>query len=393
MTADRAAAIVAEAGLRATAEDEVLSREEEAAEALRLAVGSRKHQLRIDQLARAELAAEGTAALPPVWNGADFLAQPDAGPVYRIDGIWPLGGNIVLAAQFKAGKTTMVHSLLGSLCDGTRFLGRFSVTPPQGTVFMVDAEMPDRSARRWLREKMITRADRFSYVNIRGCASSFNMLLPGVRDLWAERIAAAGTGVLVLDCLGPVLSALGLDEGLQPDVGRFLGGLQALATDAGVTEIALVHHMGHMGERARGASRLRDWPDAEWRLVRQADDPASPRYFAAFGRDVDVTESRLEFDPATRALFIAGGSRSAERTAGAVGDILKAVDADPGINTRGLESALTDNGAHALHVARDAMRAALAAGYVRREDGPRRAKFHYLTPAGQAHLSGTPETS
>jgi hypothetical protein len=73
--------------------------------------------------------------------------------------------------------------------------------------------------------------------------------------------------------------------------------------------------MGHSGERARGASRLRDWPDVEWRLVREKTengdvDPAAPRYFSAYGRDVDVPESRLVFDPATRHLTLEGGSRA-----------------------------------------------------------------------------------
>ena len=72
----------------------------------------------------------------------------------------------------------------------------------------------------------------------------------------------------------------------------------------------MVQHMGHLNERARGDSRLQDWPDAIWRLVRETDEPDSARYFKAYGRDVDIPEGRLSFDAATRRLTYAAGSRS-----------------------------------------------------------------------------------
>lgn len=44
--------------------------------------------------------------------------------------------------------------------------------------------------------------------------------------------------------------------------------------------------------------------------MRLDDDPSSPCYFGAYGRDVDVFEGRLGFDPATRRLTYAAGSRT-----------------------------------------------------------------------------------
>ena len=68
-----------------------------------------------------------------------------------------------------------------------------------------------------------------------------------------------------VDCIGPVMAALGLDESKSADTGRFLAALERVLADASVPECFLIHHMGHGAERSRGASRLRDWPDAEWR--------------------------------------------------------------------------------------------------------------------------------
>jgi hypothetical protein len=105
-----------------------------------------------------------------------------------------------------------------------------------------------------------------------------------------------------------VFDALGLDE--NRDAGRFLVALDALVHEAGICELFAIHHMGHSGERSRGDSRLADWPDATWKVVREdADDDASPRYFSAYGRDVEVHEGRLEYDQAARRLAYAGGSR------------------------------------------------------------------------------------
>ena len=97
-----------------------------------------------------------------------------------------------------------------------------------------------------------------------------------MRGQWARRLRDLGCDYLIFDCLRPVLDALGLDE--SHDAGRFLEPFDALMAEAGINDAAIAHHMGHAGERARGDSRLQDWPDATWRLVRLNDEPDSPRY-------------------------------------------------------------------------------------------------------------------
>jgi hypothetical protein len=69
--------------------------------------------------------------------------------------------------------------------------------------------------------------------------------------------------------------------------------------------------MGHNNERSRGDSRLQDWPDAIWKLVRESAELDSSRYFSAYGRGVEVTEGRLEYDNASRHLKYGEGSRTA----------------------------------------------------------------------------------
>ncbi|MDZ8275670.1 AAA family ATPase [Microbacterium aquimaris] len=260
------------------------------------------------------------SAEPPAVQRLDtFLTQPDEDAAYRIDECFPTGGNIVIAAQYKAGKSTLIGNLLHALADGTDFLGAWT-TNPATRIVLLDNELDPRTLRRWLRAHRIQHPERIDVVSLRGALSTFDILDPTTRAAWAERIGQAD--VVILDCLRPVLDALGLDE--NHDAGRFLVAFDELRAAAGIDESVIVHHMGHSGERSRGDSRILDWPDATWRIVRESEDPASPRYFSALGRDVDVTEGRMVYDHDTRTLTYLGGNRRETRDEGST---LRAVDA------------------------------------------------------------------
>jgi len=70
--------------------------------------------------------------------------------------------------------------------------------------------------------------------------------LDGVRDL--------DVAVLIVDPIGPVLQALGVNESDSTEVGAVLWALDALVHEAGASELFVIHHAGHDGERARGTS-------------------------------------------------------------------------------------------------------------------------------------------
>jgi hypothetical protein len=201
--------------------------------------------------------------------------------------------------------------------------------------------------------------------------AAFDLTNDNLRAEWAANLKEVNCAFLVFDCLRPVLDALGLSE--DKESGPFLVALDALALDAGIPEMAVVHHMGHTAERSRGDSRLRDWPDVEWKIVRESgaeDDPAAPRYFSAFGRDVDVKEGRLDLD-GKRLTFVADQRRSKSRghidleripVEPAIEDILHAA-ADP-MSKRQLELALTAEG-HPQRAIRDALDRLIDAGMIR----------------------------
>ena len=242
-----------------------------------------------------------------------------------------------------------------------------------GCVAVCDLEMSTQLFD-WLGDQRIRRDDRLIVIPMRGQASTFNILDDEIRSLWARRFKAAGVVYLIVDCLRPVGDALELDE--HREYGRLLVAFDQLCAEAGITEAMVVHHMGHGGERARGDSRLRDWPDVEWRLVRQDDDPGSPRFFTAYGRDVDVPESQLEFEPQTRRLTIAGGSRRDVASSAALAAVVSALEAEARpMSGRAIKGALVDS-EHPRAAIEQALRLGVQNGALIVRTGPRNARLY-----------------
>jgi hypothetical protein len=313
--------------------------------------------------------------LPPLVRLDRFLEQPDPDVRYRIDQLWPAAGRVLFAAQYKAGKTTAVGNLLRSLVDGDPFLGRYEVDPPAGPVVLVDDELHESTLRRWLRGQGIVRTDRVHLVALRGRVSTFDIMSDRTRDAWARQLADVGASVVVLDCLRPILDAHGLSE--DKDTGKVLGAFDELLGAAGADEATVVHHMGHHGERSRGDSRLRDWPDAEWRLVRDGDQPSDPRYFAAYGRDVDVAEQRVDLD-GERRLVVTGGSRRDQHAEVALSAVLDLLGSVPDLSGRAIEQRLADTD-HSRDAIRRGVALGVADGRIVTHEGPRRAVLHRVS--------------
>lgn len=333
----------------------------------------------------------GAVDLPEILTLRDRLARPSQPVEYRIHGWQPQNTRAILAAQFKAGKTTLTGNLARCLVDGDPFLGRDRVTPIAGTVAILDFEMSQRQLDTWLRDQAIRHDDRVIPIPMRGHAAAFNILEPATRARWAHVLRRLDVAYVVIDCLRPILDALGLDE--HREAGRFLVALDALLLDAAIPDALVVHHMGHTGERSRGDSRLRDWPDVEWRLVRQDDDPASPRFITAYGRDVDIPESQVEFDAPTRRLAIAGGSRHDAKSMEALDEVLALLSASPEpMSGRAIKQAMKDSD-HARDTIDSALRLGGRTDALNVIQGPRNSKLYSsVRVSGQCPGSVRPDT-
>lgn len=309
--------------------------------------------------------------VPPFLTLRERLARPMTPVQWVFDQLQPRGSRALLAAQYKAGKTTFIGNLARAWADHSEpLLGSFAVRPADGTFVVFDVEMSEGTLVQWYREQGIQNDDRVILLPMRGRASEFNILDRKVRAAWAAHLRSARTAYLVIDCARPIMDALGLDE--HKEGGRFLVAVDALLAEANIDAACVVQHMGHANERARGDSRFRDWPDAEWQLVRKNEESNSPRYFKAYGRDVDVPESQLHFDPDTRRLSIVGGSRQDARTDSALRAVVDVIEAGSpdGLTGRAVKRAL-DGSDHPRDAVEKALERGCASGVLLRSAGPR----------------------
>ena len=371
-------------------DDQAIEEALDAAAYLAREVEREAFRLRVREAARESVAAERATAidLPGLHPLGAFLAVPDEDVTHRVDGLWPTGGRVVLSAPHKSGKTTLTGNLARSLADGEPFLDAYAVRPVTRVV-MLDNELDERMLRRWLRDQSIANTAVVELVPLRGRLSTFNILDPTTRTRWAEHIGPAD--VLLFDCLRPALDALGLSE--DKDAGRFLEALDELITEARIAEALVVHHMGHQGERSRGDSRILDWPDALWKLVkdpeREDEDTSRRVYFTAYGRDVDHPETLLTYHSETRRLSVGGGSRLQRKRDHIADAILEYVTESPGCTQTGIERAVEGR----REVIRAAVKSLVDQGKVVRERSGQ-AYIHRTAPtapqSAPAHGRGVP---
>ena len=315
----------------------------------------------------------GRDDIPPIESLTDLLAKRfDGLAVPRIDGWQPHGARVLLAALRKLGKTTLSGNYVRCCADGDRFLGVYPTRQVNGTVVVIDLEMQEQQLAAWLRDQRIRRTDRVRIVSLRGRVASFDILSSDGRRRWAAALREIEAEVVVFDCLRPALDALGLDE--NRDAGKFLSAFDALLAEAGVLESVIVHHFGHSGERSRGDSRIEDQADAIWKLVRQDDDPRSQRFISAYGRDIDVREQALDYDPATRRLAVVGGSRKDAASQGVVDAILGLL-ADVGRPMNGQEIKRHFEGEHGRNTIDDALKAGKKSRVLTCHAGPKASKL------------------
>jgi len=267
----------------------------------------------------------------------DFLDQSDEDAQFRIEGLWPAQGRVLLAAAAKSGKTTMIAAnLLPSLVDGRLFLGKHPVTQVSGKVVLFNMEVGENTLRRWLRDSSITNRHKVIIANLRGKASALSLNTEKGRERLVGFLKSLDAEVVILDPLAPVLASLGLDENSNADIAQFFSWWSEVLGQAGVADDVVVHHTGHAGQRSRGASRLLDEPDAIWTLTRDTDESTGEfsalepmRYLSAYGRDVEMQPEALLFDRETKALSLTGKGKAEAKADAKAQDIIDAFKGMP----------------------------------------------------------------
>ena len=249
----------------------------------------------------------------PGWTLKDELDLPDTEPIYRVEGLQTTGGNVLLVATYKAGKTILVLNLAKALVDGGSFLGKYEVTPLEGKVAIWNYELTRAMWNRWARDLGVQNQDRIVVEHLRGRGIT-PIWDPDFQERAVEWMLANEIQFWILDPTAVAWRGLMQGEGDNIGAATFLAAVDEVKQQAGITESILTHHTGRVEqkedeERARGATRLEDWMDSGWYLTKEREQ----RYFRAQGRDVDQEPLALNYNEDTREVTVSGLTKQEAR--------------------------------------------------------------------------------
>jgi len=270
-------------------------------------------------------------------NLKDELELPVEEVEWAIKDIFPTGANVTLTAMYKAGKTTLINSLAGSLADGTKFLNYFNPPIHNGRIVIFNYEVSENQYRKWMRDVSIEHSEKITLVHLRG--QRLPLIAGHVEDYVVSILREFDAQTWILDPFARAFTGCG-DENSNADVGQFLDTLDVIKERAGVSNLVLPIHTGraqeHGIERARGATRLDDWADVRWLLKKTQEG----RFFSADGRDVLLEEQLLTYDDQKRSLTLGGADAWTTRKRSYEDQWVEIVEKNPGKSTTELSELL-----------------------------------------------------
>ncbi|OBY29469.1 AAA family ATPase [Mycolicibacter kumamotonensis] len=349
------------------------------------AVEIEMHKLRVRDEARQRYAREKASFGASFDLGllSELLDRPQV-QRYRIQDVLPAEGSMLIVAQRKTGKTTLVLNLARSLLTAEPFLGKFGTRAAFGRVAILNYEVSGQQLSRWAKEVDVPH-DGLILVNLRGCRDPLTH--DDDRSRLASELRAHKVETLIVDPFGRAYS--GANQNDSGAVGAWLVELDRFArSDVGAREVILTAHAGWNGERTRGSSALEDWADSIITMTMGTDGQS--RYLRGIGRDVALDEDRLHFDPETRLLSMTGSGSRREVQRGSKAEALKGpvcdhVRENPGASVAEIRDAMRALGkTGSLELSfqdqdiRQATKIAEEQGLLRRDEGgPGRPTKHY----------------
>lgn len=312
-------------------------------------------------------------SVEPIGAIASTIERPEAKPA-RIDGLLHVGGRLDLVAQRKTGKTTLSLGVAYSVLTGEPFLGHFTAAPIDGNVGWLNYELDDAMAIAWY-ESVGIDSDRLYLANLRGRPNPLSTAQRRTR-LVAE-LRGHEVELLIVDPFAKGFAGDQINDTTQ--VVQWCARVDEIAYEAGVSEIIVTNHTGWDQTRGRNSTALEDWADT---IVNVTKDEHEVRYLKATGRDVDVAETKLDYDKATRRMSFTGISRAAERSErrsdGLIEHVVEAVTEHEGMNVAQLERHLREHGVGFQRGdVGNASKIAEGRGLIRVHPGARGARLHY----------------
>lgn len=274
-----------------------------------------RHRLRMEatDIARHLRAVEGWTRPPRADDILTELKKPTLPVLYVVEDLAPAGSNVLLVAEAKAGKTTLIMNLVVAMVTGAKFLDRYAIAhlPAGSSITYSNFELDENMAKNWLRDMGIEEdAGSHRHRLYVDPWKGFPLPLPAehVEDYLVEVLVSRGSSVWVVDPYG---AAINHDENSNDDTRAWTNAIDRIARRAGLSLVVIAAHSGSTSAgakdlRVRGAYRLEDWMSVKWAYTHGGEVNEAPpdnlRYLSARGRDVSVPQFTLDFDAPQRRL-------------------------------------------------------------------------------------------
>jgi hypothetical protein len=270
-----------------------------------------------------QLESAGLWAPPPVpTNLYDQLAEERPEVDWIVRGLAP-AGIVMTNAQAKGGKTTLLLNAVRAMAMDEMFLHRFYVNvDPAERIGYLNMELPKGQFNEWV-EGMGMDDDALKRIEVYHSMEYGFSVLDFSNDRavdWIVRwLIDSGITILFADPLAKLYNPARWGNGADPNAAftAWWKVLEDIARQAKLRLVWIAHHTGFSSEsadRARGASSMMDNPTVNMVLRHNGDHAGKPsgteRYLKAWGRDVDVDEFEINYNPTKRRLSITGGSRN-----------------------------------------------------------------------------------
>lgn len=331
-----------------------------------IALAERQEYVRVQaqDRVRKQISIEGWEAPKAQGNMSAQMQLPAAAFNYAVDGLLGALHNGVLAAQYKAGKTTLGLNLVRCAVDGESFLGQ-EVQAPDGNIAYLNGEMEMDDFLDYGELIGIRNTDRVFPLHLRG--ARLPLLSDVGREWFIDWCKANDIRWVIGDSWRRICTWSGVHENKNNEVDLLTDAIDQIKAAAGITTTLWLAHTGRVvadegTEHVRGATSLDDWADVRWIMARGREDERETRYFYAEGRRINFEETALEFDEGTYRITLGTGNRrdaKYRQTEENYQTILDIVAAEPGITQNAIVTHLADfgiqtNRARALKMVKEA---------------------------------------
>lgn len=223
--------------------------------------------------------------------------------------------NVLLAAKFKTGKTTMLGSFIKSILDGTPFLNEFEVQDDvdELRVGIWNCEMTRSGFLSYMKNAGIQNGNKAKIHHLRGCPTPV-MSNEVAREKTIEWLAENNIKIWIVDSWSILCAWNKVDMNDNSEVMRLCAELDSIKQEAGVRSIILTAHSPKSElegeESAIGAQNLSGWADTIMMLVREKDK----RFVWSRGRcDMEIPETEVVMNPESGLVELGEGSREDHR--------------------------------------------------------------------------------